>query len=95
MSEALDTAAAGSVLMEKYSLATANKMLAAARGVLREAWRLAQINVEDFHGEADNQVNVQTTVRYDRRGEVAKQKAARLLHVPYSKPRFSKDAIGR
>ncbi len=29
--------------------------------------------------------NIQTTARYDRRGEVTKQKAARLLHVPYTK----------
>lgn len=67
------TAAIRARLMERYSPATANKLLSALRGVIREAWRLGQMTAEDYQRAVEVQgvkVNTLPAGRDLKQGEI-------------------------
>lgn len=68
------TQAVRTLLAERYAPATANKLIAALRGVLRTAWRMGLMSMEDYYRAADiPSVRGQTPPagRYVPKGELA------------------------
>lgn len=73
------TQALRAALADRYAPATANKHLAALRGVLREAWRLGLLSGEDYHRAVDLTPVTGTTLPAGR--DVTSGEIAALVRV--------------
>lgn len=66
-------------LAERYAPATANKMLAAVKGTVRETWRLGYMSAEDFHRAIDLEAVPGTRLRRGR--ALTEGEVRALFHV--------------
>jgi integrase len=73
-----------SAVASRYSIASSNKILAALRGVVREAWRLGQVSAEDYARTVDVESVRGTTLPTGR--ALARGELAALLQVCASDP---------
>jgi integrase len=88
--EPVHTSALRSALLDRYSAASVNKALAALRGVLREAWRLGQIDAERYHRLRDLPPAPGSRLLAGR--HVGRDELARLFTACDESPRGRRDA---
>jgi integrase len=88
--EPVHTSALRSALLDRYSPASVNKTLSALRGVLREGWRLGQIDAERYHRLRDLPPAPGSRLLAGR--HVGREELARLFAACDESPRGRRDA---